>query len=81
VFENRVLRGIFGCDGNEIIGGCRRLCNEELHNFYYLPNIFRMFELRRMRWVGHTAYVGKKRIAHRILVRKPEEKRLLGGPK
>jgi hypothetical protein len=51
VFQNRVLRRIFGLKRAEIIGGWRRLHNEELHNLYSLPSIIRMIE-RRMRWQG-----------------------------
>jgi PAS domain-containing protein len=51
VFWNRVLRRIFGLKRAEIIGGWRKLHNEELHNLYSLPSIIRMIE-RRMRWQG-----------------------------
>jgi hypothetical protein len=49
VFENRVLRRIFGPKRDEMIGGWRKLDNEELHNLYVLPNIIRMIKSRRMR--------------------------------
>jgi hypothetical protein len=49
VFENRVLRGIFGPKRNEVTGGWRKLHNEELHKLYFLPNIIRMMKSRRMR--------------------------------
>jgi hypothetical protein len=52
VFENRVLRRIFGPKRDEIIGGWRKLHNEELHNLYGTPNIIRMMKSRRMRWGG-----------------------------
>jgi hypothetical protein len=55
VFENRVLRGIFGPKRDEVIGGWRKLHNEELHNLYCLPSIIRMVKSRRMRWAGHVA--------------------------
>jgi hypothetical protein len=52
VFENRVLRGIFGPKRNEVIGGWRKLHNEELHNLYCSSSIIRMIRSRRMRWQG-----------------------------
>jgi hypothetical protein len=55
VFENRVLRRIFGPKKDEAIGGWRKLHNEELHNLYSYPSIIRMIKLRRMRWTGHVA--------------------------
>jgi hypothetical protein len=57
------------------------LLNEELHNLYSSPNIIGMNKLRRMRWLGHVARMGKKRNAYRILVGKPEGKRTLGRPR
>jgi hypothetical protein len=58
VFENRVLRRIFGPKREEVAGGWRRLHNEELHNLYTLPNIVRAIESKRMRWEGHVACIG-----------------------
>jgi hypothetical protein len=55
VFENRVLRRIFGPKRKEGTGGRRKLHNEELHNVYFSPNITRVIKPRRMRWVGHVA--------------------------
>jgi hypothetical protein len=55
VFENRVLRRIFGPKGDEVIGGWRKLHNEELHNLYCSPSIIRITKSRRMRWAGHVA--------------------------
>jgi hypothetical protein len=52
VFENRVLRRIFGTTREEVTGHLRRLYNEELHNVYTSPNIVRVIESRRMRWAG-----------------------------
>jgi hypothetical protein len=80
VFENRVLRSIFGPKRNEVRGGWTKLHNEELHNLYFSPNIIRMIKSRRIRWTGHVARMGKKRNPYRILVGKPEEKRSLGRP-
>jgi hypothetical protein len=72
VFENRVLRGIFGRKRDEVIGGWRKLHNEELHNLYCSPSIIRIIKSRRLRWAGHVARMGEKRNAYRILVGKPE---------
>jgi hypothetical protein len=58
VFENRVLRGIFGPKRDEVIGGWRKLHNEELHNLYCSPSISRMIKSRRVRWAGHVARRG-----------------------
>jgi hypothetical protein len=49
---------IFGPKMDEVIGGCRKLHNEELHNLYFLASIIRIFKSRRMRWTGHVAHVG-----------------------
>jgi hypothetical protein len=54
VFENKVLRRIFGPKRDEMIGGWRKLHNEELHNLYSSPNIIKIFKSRRMRWAGHV---------------------------
>jgi hypothetical protein len=58
VFENRVLRRIFGSKRDEVTGGWRKLYNEELHNFYTSPSIIRMIKSRRMRWAGYVARLG-----------------------
>jgi hypothetical protein len=73
LFENRVLRRIFGPK--------RKLHNEELRDLYSLPSIIRIIKSRRMRWVGHVARMGEKRNAYRLLVGKPEGKRPLGRPR
>jgi hypothetical protein len=75
VFENRVLRRIFGPKRDEVTGDRRKLHNEELHNLYSSPNIIDMIKPRRMRWSGHVARMGEKRNAYMILVGKPEGKR------
>jgi hypothetical protein len=72
VFENRVLRRIFGPKRDEVAGGWRKLHNEELHNLYSSPSIIRMIKSRRMGWAGHVAPLGAKRNAYRILVGKPK---------
>jgi hypothetical protein len=56
VFENRVLKGIFGPKRDEVIGGWRKLHNEELHNLYCSPSLIRMMKSRRMRWTGIVAW-------------------------
>ena len=68
VFENRVLRRIFGPKKDETTGGWRKLHNEELNNLYSSPNIVRVIKLRRMKWAGHVAHMGKRKVAYRILV-------------
>jgi hypothetical protein len=77
VFENRVLRRMFGPRRDEVTGDWRKLRNEVLHNLYSSPNIIRMIKSRRMRWAGHVAGMGETRNAYRILVGKPEGKRPL----
>jgi hypothetical protein len=81
VFENRVLRRIFGPRRDEVTGDWRKLLNEELHNLYSSPNIIRMIKSRRMRCAGHVARMGEPRNAYRLLVRNPEGNRLLGRPR
>jgi hypothetical protein len=81
VFDNRVLRRIFGFRRDEVMGEWRKLYNEELHNLYSWPNIIRMIKSRRMKWAGHVARMGEMRNAYRILVGKPEGKRPLGRPR
>jgi hypothetical protein len=78
VFENKVLRRIFGPKRDEVTGGWRKLHNEELRDLYSSPNIIRIIKSRRMRWAGHIARMGEKRNACRLLVGKPEGKRPLG---
>jgi hypothetical protein len=80
VFENRVLRKIFGPKRKED-GSWRKLLNDELHNLYSSPNIVRVIKSRRMRWAGHVARMGEGRGVYRVLVGKPESKRPLGRPR
>jgi hypothetical protein len=80
VFENRVLRKIFGRKREED-GSWRKLHNDELHDLYSLPNIVRVIKSRRMRWAGHVACMGEGRGVYRVLVGRPEGKRPLGRPR
>jgi len=61
VFENRVLRKIFGHKRHEVTGQWRKLYNEELNNLYSSPNIIRVIKSRRMRWAGQIERKGKKK--------------------
>ena len=81
VFEDMVLRRIFGPRRDEVTGEWRRLHNEELNDLYSLSNIVWVIKSRKMRWAGHVARMGEERGAYRVLVGKPEEKRLLGRPR
>jgi hypothetical protein len=81
VFENRVLRRIFGPKRDEVTGGWRKLHNEELHNLYASPSIIKMIKSRRMRWAGHVARMREKWNTYRILEGKPEGKRQLRSPR
>jgi hypothetical protein len=78
VFENRVLRRIFGPKRDGMTGGWRKLHNEKSHNFYSSPRIIGIINSGRMSWAGHMARMGEKRNVYRLLVRKPEGRRLLG---
>jgi hypothetical protein len=60
VFENRVLRGIFGLKRDELTGDWRKLHNEEFHTLYSSPSIIRMIKSRRMRWAGHVTRMGRR---------------------
>jgi hypothetical protein len=80
VFENRVLRRIFGPKREED-GSWRKLRNDELHSLYSSPNIVRVIKSRRMRWAGHVARMGEGRGIYRVLVGKFECKRQLGKPR
>jgi hypothetical protein len=75
MFENRVLRGIFGPKRDEVTGDWRKLHRGELHNLYSSPDIIRQIKSRRMRWAGHVARVGEWRNVYRVLVGKPEGKK------
>jgi hypothetical protein len=77
VFDNRVLRRIFG-PKRELDGSWRKLHNDELHNLYSSPNIVRVIKSRRMKGAGHVARIGEGRSVYRVLVGKPEGKRPVG---
>jgi len=81
VFENRVLRRVFGSKRDEVTGEWGKLHNEGLSDLYSLPNIVRVVKSRRMRWAGHVARVGEGIGVHRVLVGKPEGKRPLWRPR
>jgi hypothetical protein len=81
VFENRVLRRIFGPKRDEVTGEWRKLHNEELHILYSFPDIIRQIKSRRMRWTRHVACMGEERNVYRVLVEKLEGKRPLGRPR
>jgi hypothetical protein len=81
VFENRVLRRIFGPRRDEVTGEWRKLRNEELNNLYSILNTIWVIKSRRMRRVGHVARMGERRCAYRVLLGKHEKKRQLGRPR
>jgi hypothetical protein len=81
VFENRVLRRIFGPRRDEVTGEWRKLHNEELHNLYSSPDIIRQVKSRRMRWAGHVARMGEERKLSKVMVGNPEVRRQLGRPR
>jgi hypothetical protein len=80
VFENRVPRRLFGPKRDEIAGEWRKLHTEELSDLYCSPNIVWLIK-SRTRWAGHVAHMGERRSVYRVLVGKPEGKRLLGRPR
>jgi hypothetical protein len=78
VFENRVLRRIFGPKRDEVTGGCRKLHNKELHNVYFSQSVIRTMKSRRMIWAGHVARMDENRNAYRLFLGNTEGKRPLG---
>jgi hypothetical protein len=68
LFENRLLRRIFGRKRDEITRWCRKLHNEELNDLYSSSNTVRMINSSRMRWAGHVARIGNRRGVHRVFV-------------
>ena len=81
MFENMVLRRIFGSRRDEVTGEWRSLHNEELNDLYSSPNIVRVIKSRRIRWAGHVARMGEEMGVYRVLVGKPEERRPLVRPR
>ncbi|KAJ4427536.1 hypothetical protein ANN_25184 [Periplaneta americana] len=81
VFENKVLRKIFGAKRDEVTGEWIKLHNAELHALYPSPDIIRNIKSRHLRWAGHVARMGESRNACRVLVGRPEGKRPLGRPR
>jgi hypothetical protein len=81
VFENRVLRRIFGRKRDEMTGDWRKLHNKEHCDLCSSPSLIRIIKSRRMRWAGHVARMGEKRNAYRLLVGNPEGKGPVGRPR
>jgi hypothetical protein len=81
VFENRVLRMVFGPKRDEVTGEWGKLHNEELNDRHSLTKVVRVVKSRRMRWAGHVVRIGEERGVIRVLVGKPEGKRPLGRPR
>jgi hypothetical protein len=81
VFENRVLRRIYGPNRNEVTGEWRKFPNEELNNLYSSPDIISQIKSRRMRWAGHVVRMGEEIKLYEVLVGKPEGRRPLGRPR
>ena len=81
VFENRVLRRIFGPKSDGVTGEWRKLHNEELNDLYSSPNIARVLKSRRVRWAGHVARMGERKVVYRVLVGKPDGRIPLGRPR
>jgi len=81
VFENRVLRRIFGPERDEITGEWRKLHSEKQNDLYFSPNIVRVVKSRRMRRAEHVARMGEGRGVCRVLVGKGEGNRPLGRPR
>ena len=81
VFENRVLRRIFGPRRIDVTGEWRKLHNEELNDIYSSSNIVQVIKSRRMRWAGHVACVGDSKAVYRVVMGRSEGKRPLGRPR
>ena len=74
VFENRVLRRIFGPKRDGVTGEWSKLHNEELNDLYSSPNIVRLIKSRRMKWAGHVARMEEGRGVHKVLVGRPRRR-------
>jgi hypothetical protein len=81
VFENRVLKRIFGPKRDDVTGEWRKLHSEEIHNLYSSPDTIRQVNSRRLRWTRHVARMGEERRVYKVFVGKPEGKRPLGRPR
>jgi hypothetical protein len=82
VFENRVLRRVFGCKRDKVTGEWRKLHNDKPRDLYSLPNIVQVVKSKRMRWAGHVARMREGRVVQRVLVGGgPEGRRPLGRPR
>ena len=81
MFENRVLRRVFGPKRDEVTVEWRKLHKEDLSDLYSLPNIVRVVKSRRIRWAGHVALMGERRGVYWVLLGIPEGKRPLGRPR
>jgi hypothetical protein len=81
VYENGALRKIFGPNRKDVIGGWTKLHNKELYYLYTSSYIVRVIISRRMRWMGHVAHIGEMIVEYRILIGKPEGRKLLDRPR
>jgi hypothetical protein len=79
VFEKMLLKIAFGSKRDELIGGLRKLNNEQLRNLYYSLNNIRIIKSRKMRLAGYVACMGRKMIAYRVLIGKPEGNWIIGN--
>ena len=81
MFENRVLRRMFGPRKKEVTGEWRKLHSEELNDLCSSLNIVSVIKSRKNRWAGHVERLGERRGVYRVLVAKPEGRRPLGRPR
>jgi hypothetical protein len=81
VFEDRVLRRIFGCKMDEVTRERNKLHSEEPHNLYSSPNVVWQIKSRRMRWVGHVSDMAEEIKVYMAFVGKPKGKTPLGRPR
>ena len=81
VFENSVLRKIFGPKWDLVKGEWRIPHNENRNDLYLSPNIIRISKSRRMTWAGHVARIGDSRVVYGVLVERPEGKKPLERPR